>query len=82
MQDILNFAVAYKKENNTNKMQVTEIKKTIAYAFWWTEVLPNKVWKASLSSKMVFGVCYIRVFCKFPGFMNTTVVRDEMCTCT
>jgi len=34
VQDILNFAVAYKKENNTNKMQVTEIKKTIAYAFW------------------------------------------------
>jgi len=60
-----------------------KIKKTIAYVF--NNILLN--WsiikgglRGFLTSKAVIGVCYIRVFCKFPGWSllwTTTMVHDS-----
>jgi len=63
-----------------------KIKKTIAYAlmmFYRTEVLLKKVQETFLSSKVVFDVHYIRVFCKFPGWsllFTTTMVVLNVCS--
>ena len=42
----------------------------------------ERLLKLTLSSKAVFGVCYIRVYCKFPGWSllwTTTVILMYVC---